>query len=104
MTHSVPFMKATNVVAPKKSSKDVPDLEEAIEEEDDGDLPEAAEVDDDDMDIKGDKYIKQPKAKPASKKKASKKTADADGDDEEDDVKPAKGKGKGKGKGKAAKK
>ncbi|KAK3684213.1 replication factor RFC1 C terminal domain-containing protein [Podospora appendiculata] len=87
MSHPIPFMKASNIMAPKKASKDVPDLEEAIEEEDEGDVVEAVEVDEDDLDLKTDKYIKVPKAKPA--KKSTKKAAKVvDDDDEEEDVKP----------------
>ncbi|KAK3387629.1 replication factor RFC1 C terminal domain-containing protein [Podospora didyma] len=95
-SHPVPFMKASNVVAPKVRSKDVPDLEEAIEEEDEGDALEAVEVDEEELDLKTDKYIKQPKAKPA-KKAAAKKTAkvvDDDDDDEDDGGKTTKTKDK----------
>ncbi|OTB03386.1 hypothetical protein M426DRAFT_321756 [Hypoxylon sp. CI-4A] len=86
MSHPIPFMKASNVVAPKVA-KDKPDLEEAFEDEDEE--PQAAEAveandDDDDVDIEKDKYIKKPKAKKGAKKTA--KTADGDGDE-----KPAKG-------------
>ncbi|KAK3989555.1 replication factor RFC1 C terminal domain-containing protein [Cladorrhinum sp. PSN332] len=107
MSHPMPFMRASNLsMAPKKLSKDMPDLEEAIEEEDDAALAdEAPEVDpEDDVDISKDKYVKakkpgaKGKAKAApSKKKAAAKAADFDDDDDEDeeeDVKPAKGKGK----------
>jgi replication factor C subunit 1 len=99
MSHPVPFMKASNVLAPKKMAKEVPDLEEAIEEEDDADVVEAPEVDDDeDMDIKGDKYIKQPKPKAAGKKGGKKATAKgADAGDDEDAPQPAKAKAKGTG-------
>ncbi|EOO00070.1 putative replication factor c subunit 1 protein [Phaeoacremonium minimum UCRPA7] len=93
MSHPVPFMKASNVTATKKVAKEMPDLEEAIEEEDDNDVLEPAEADDDETDIKKDKYIKQPKQKA---KKATKKPTKAEDDDEDDDVKPAKGRGKGK--------
>ncbi|KAM3522034.1 hypothetical protein NHJ13051_005916 [Beauveria bassiana] len=93
MSHPVPFMKAsTNVVAPKKSAKDMPDLEEAIEEEDDAELVEAPIEDDDEIDFKKDKYIKQPKAKKATKKTKAK------GDDEEDEKPKAKSKAKAKAK------
>lgn len=93
MSHPVPFMKAsTGVAAPKKSAKDMPDLEEAIEEEDDAELVEAPAEDDDEIDFKKDKYIKKPKAK-----KATKKTKAKAGDDD-DDEKPAKPKAKGKAK------
>lgn len=84
-------MKASNVIAPKKQTKEVPDLEEAIEEEDDGQAAEVPDVDEDEIDLKKDKYIKQPKKKPA-KKSATKAAADGDGDD------PPKSKGKTKGK------
>ncbi|KAK6825229.1 hypothetical protein PG987_012723 [Apiospora arundinis] len=93
-SHPVPFMKASSVAEPKKIAKDVPDLEEAIEEEDEGDAAEPAEANDDEGDITKDKYIKQPKAKP---KRAPKKSAKAAKDEDDDeDVKPTKGKGKAK--------
>ncbi|KAF7523132.1 hypothetical protein G7054_g11888 [Neopestalotiopsis clavispora] len=101
--HPIPFMKASNVgAAPKKAAKDVPDLEEAIEEEDEGDVLEAADaVEEDEDDIKGDKYIKQPKAKA---KKPAKKAKAADGDEDADEEKPkAKGRAKAPAKGKAKK-
>jgi replication factor C subunit 1 len=94
-------MKASNVLAPKKTSREMPDLEEAIEEED-------MAVDDDngeeEDDIKTDKLIKQPKAKGGAKK-ATKKTKKANGDDS-DNPKPAKGQGRGRpaGKGRGGKK
>ncbi|TQW00852.1 chromosome transmission fidelity factor [Cordyceps javanica] len=91
MSHPVPFMKAsTNVVAPKKSAKDMPDLEEAIEEEDDGEVVEAPGEEDEEIDFKKDKYIKQPKAKKATKKSKAK------ADDEEEEKPKAKPKTKAK--------
>ncbi|KAI1471045.1 DNA replication factor C, large subunit [Daldinia caldariorum] len=103
-SHPIPFMKASSVIAPKAASKEKPDLEEAMEEEDDADVAEVVEAvdEDDDLDIEKDKYIKKPKAKPA--KRGGKKAAAAtEGEDE--DGKPAKGrKGKtGGAKGKAKK-
>ncbi|KAF2997214.1 hypothetical protein E8E14_002451 [Neopestalotiopsis sp. 37M] len=101
--HPIPFMKASNVgAAPKMAAKDVPDLEEAIEEEDEGDVLEAADaVEEDEDDIKGDKYIKQPKGKA---KKPAKKAKAADGDEDADEEKPkAKGRAKAPAKGKAKK-
>lgn len=70
--HPLPFMKASNVVAPQKVPKSAPDLEEAIEEEDDGEIlaEEQADAVDDEVDISKDKYIKKPKT---SKDNASKK-------------------------------
>ncbi|KAJ4307176.1 DNA replication factor C complex subunit Rfc1 [Collariella sp. IMI 366227] len=68
-SHPVPFMKASSVVAPKKLGKEMPDLEEAIEEEDENDVAEVAEVDDEeDVDLSKDKYIRQPKAKGTAKR------------------------------------
>lgn len=93
MSHPVPFMKASSVAAPKKLAKDMPDLEEAIEEEDEGDVVESAEVDEEELDLKTDKYIKQPKK---TAKKPAKKAAKANDDDDDDDSgKAAKAKGKG---------
>ncbi|KAK4172556.1 putative replication factor C subunit 1 [Triangularia setosa] len=104
-SHPVPFMRATNLPAQaKKPSRDVPDLEEAIEEEDD-ELAVAEPVDDEeeDLDLSKDKYVKQPKKKAAPRKAAAprktaaakKKEEDDDQDeDEDDDVTPAKAKAK----------
>ncbi|KAH8677352.1 replication factor RFC1 C terminal domain-containing protein [Xylariales sp. PMI_506] len=100
-SHPVPFMKATNVTATKKATKEVPDLEEAIEESDDGEALDAPDVDEDEEnDIKGDKYIKQPKAKA---KRAPKKPVKAAGDDEADEGSSKAGKAKGKAGGTKAK-
>ncbi|KZL69451.1 replication factor RFC1 C terminal domain-containing protein, partial [Colletotrichum tofieldiae] len=93
MSHPIPFMKASNVMEPKKAAKQAPDLEEAIEEDDDADVIEPAEpVEDDQLDLKGDKYIKQPKPKA---KRATKK-AKADDEEDDADVKPKKGRSNGK--------
>lgn len=91
-SHPVPFMKASNVTAPvKAAAKEAPDLEEAIEEDDDAQAAEPVEAaDDDEIDFKKDKYIKQPKKKPAAKKASAK--ADAD----DDDVGAKKGRGRPK--------
>lgn len=116
-SHPVPFMKASNVVAPKAAKRVQPDLEEAVDESDGEDvLPEGEtkEEEEEDVDIKKDKYIKEPKKKPAPKttakkgKKRGKKEADDDegldaSESEEQPKKPkkatAKGGRKGKGKG-----
>lgn len=95
-THPMPFMKASTVVAPAKSTKEIPDLEEAIEESDNEALVETPDIEDEDMDISKDKYIKKPKAKKATGKKPAgrktKKADDADGNegDSQDEVKPKK--------------
>lgn len=104
MSHPVPFMKASGVVAPKKATKEVPDLEDAIEASDDeAAVAEPADEDEDEIDLKKDKLIKQPKPKA---KRTTKKKADDEGEGEEDGGgKAAKGRSKGKGaaKGKAKK-
>ncbi|CAK7272029.1 DNA replication factor C complex subunit Rfc1 [Sporothrix epigloea] len=106
MAHPVPFMKATNnVTVARKSAHEAPDLEEALEEEDDADVVADAVVDDDDdeLDLKKDKYIKQPKAKPkrAAPKKTAKAKAAAD-DDLDDDLDGAAAAQKARSKAKAA--
>ncbi|KAI0479217.1 replication factor RFC1 C terminal domain-containing protein [Xylariaceae sp. FL0804] len=100
--HPIPFMKASSVAAPKKGTKEKPDLEEAMEDEDEAEAVEVAEaVEEEDEDISKDKYIKKPKAKAA--KKGGKKAANK-GDDEEVDEKPkARGRKPGTGKTKAKK-
>jgi len=83
-SHPLPYLKASQVVAPKKKDKDRPDLEEAIDESDSGASSgddEAVLEEDEPLDLKKDKYVKAPKKKAAATDKA-------------------KGKGKGKGKGK----
>ncbi|KAI2632062.1 replication factor RFC1 C terminal domain-containing protein [Hypoxylon sp. NC1633] len=89
--HPIPFMKASSVVAPKKASRDKPDLEEAIDEDDEAEAVEAVEAadEDEDVDIEKDKYIKKPKAKGG--KKGGKKAAKAGDVDDDEDTKPAKG-------------
>ncbi|KAL5118236.1 DNA replication factor C complex subunit Rfc1 [Pleosporales sp. CAS-2024a] len=104
-SHPLPFMKASSVVAPKKQAKEKPDLEEAIDESDEGEVIEEIKDEDEDeeVDLSKDKYVKQPKKKAAAKKgaaapkKAKKKAKDES--DEEEEIKP---KGKAKGKGAAA--
>ncbi|KAL8953900.1 MAG: hypothetical protein Q9222_000274 [Ikaeria aurantiellina] len=90
-SHPLPFMKASSIVAPKKIKKDVPDLEEAIGSSDEGEVvasdDEVKAEDDEELDLKKDKYVKAPSAKKSQAKK------DAAG-------KSGKGKGKGKGKDK----
>ena len=110
MSHPLPFMKAGGSLAPMKKAKEVPDLEEAIDESDDGDevLADAADDDDEEeeLDLKKDKYVTAAKKKAGPKKATAKKgkskvkKEEEDGEDEEmdseEDIKPTKGKGKGK--------
>ncbi|KAI9885982.1 MAG: hypothetical protein M1823_002204 [Watsoniomyces obsoletus] len=73
-SHPLPFMKASNILAPsKKLSREKPDLEEAIDESDDnggveedskeGIVKQEGAEDDEDLDLSKDKYVKQPKKK-----------------------------------------
>ncbi|KAG8531035.1 uncharacterized protein KY384_004392 [Bacidia gigantensis] len=124
-THPLPYMKASQVVAPKKKDKERPDLEEAMDESDSGvesgaDKPVGS--DDEPLDLKKDKYVKAPtkrkgkKAAPAGGEKGKgkgkgKQVKEEEEDevdvivDEDSDVKPKKGRGKGgTGKGKQLKK
>lgn len=91
-------MKASAVVGPTKVAKEKPDLEEAIEESDEGEVvedPDAKKNEDEEGDITKDKYIKQPKKKAGPKKKAKAKAA---ADDDEEEERPKKGKGKSRAK------
>ncbi|CRK24687.1 hypothetical protein BN1708_003828 [Verticillium longisporum] len=102
MSHPVPFMKSGNIQAPMKKAKDAPDLEEAIEEEDEGEAEPEEAVDEDKLDLKTDKYVKAAKKKPVkgAKAKATKKAEDGN----ESDAKPKKGRAKASAaKGKAKK-
>lgn len=84
-SHPLPFMKANSIVAPKKSRGDKPDLEEAMDGSDDEDLVlgvGSENVSDDEiLDLKKDKYVKQPKkqsvSKASMKKVASKSKEEA---------------------------
>jgi len=95
-------MKASTVVAPKKQAKEKPDLEEAIEASDEGEVVEEVQEDGEDVDLSKDKYVKQPKKKAVSKKaapatKRGKRKAET-GSEEEEEEDEVKSKGKGKAK------
>ena len=93
-SHPLPFMKASQVVAPKAAPKEKPDIEDALEESDEEEVVEEAKDDDEELDLKKDKYVSQPKKKKAAPKgKKTKKAAAADADDFIDDgeEKPKKG-------------
>jgi len=117
MSHPLPYMKASQVVAPKKKSKERPDIEDALEESDSGASSgeDQAILDEDEpLDLKKDKYVAAPKKKKAPAKaksagakgkgkgKSKNESDDLGNDDEsEEDVKPRKGAtGKGKGRSK----
>ena len=113
MAHPLPYMKASQVVAPRKKDKERPDIEEALDESDSGVSEgegQAVLDDDEPLDLKKDKYVKaaKPKAKVRAaaatdkgkgKGKVKKEECESEGDDEIEDVKPKKGsKGKGRAK------
>lgn len=104
-SHPLPFMKATNVLAPKKGPKVKPDIEDAIDDSEDEEVVDDAKEEDEEeeLDLKKDKYVKVPKAKKAAGKgtaakgkKAKTKDDDFDDDEEEKPKKGRKGKAKAK--------
>ncbi|KAK2758352.1 hypothetical protein FQN54_004201 [Arachnomyces sp. PD_36] len=108
-SHPLPFIKATSVIAPKKLPKEKPDLEDAIDESDEEEItPEGetrADDEEEELDLKKDKYVKVPKAKKkgaakgaAAKKNAKGKKRDPDSDVESEEPKKARKAGKPKGK------
>lgn len=105
-SHPLPYMKASNVAAPKAAKKEKPDLEEAIDESDDAEIIDDAAPEDEDevgeLDLAKDKYVQAPKKKKKAPTKTGKKSKD-DARDDDDDEAPttSKTKGKGKAKGKA---
>jgi replication factor C subunit 1 len=73
------FQKASTVVATKGGKRDRPDVEDAFEDSDDGEIIEDLDVEDDndnDDDITKDRMIKEkkPKGKSKSVSASSKKT------------------------------
>lgn len=130
--HPMPFIKASAIgnAAAKigGGARAKPDLEEAVDESDgegavDGALEAADEGDEEELDLKKDKYVKVPKKKAAPKAKATagakgkakgKKDKDEDDDESESDDEPkakkrgagstrgggaGRGRGRGRGKG-----
>ena len=119
VSHPLPYMKASQVVAPKKKEKERPDIEDALEGSDSGASSgdDRAVLDEDEpLDLKRDKYITAPKKKAVKAKKGASKEKGkgrareeregiVEGEREsEEDVKSKKGAGaKGKGKGRPKK-
>ncbi|KAI5296586.1 hypothetical protein KEM52_006207 [Ascosphaera acerosa] len=93
-SHPVPYMKASAVVAPRAAAKERPDIEEAIDESDEGEAAADDAVEDEDaLDLKKDKLVRVPKKRAAPKPRAKKarEAAAADCDDDDDvDPKPKK--------------
>jgi len=108
VSHPLPYMKASQIIAPKKKSKERPDIEDALEGSDSGaDTGDDQAVLDEDepLNLKKDKYVQAPKKKqrPAKGKAKAKNGSDEDvGSESEEDVKPRKAAAK-KGKGRAKK-
>lgn len=120
MSHPLPYMKASSIVAPKKKSKERPDIEEALDESDSGVSSggEDAVLDEDQpLDLKKDKYVAAPKKKRKTAAKGKKGATRGKGpgktneefdevlededDGSEENIKPRKGAGtKGKAKSK----
>lgn len=100
MPHPLPFIKSSPgstapAIAGGKARKEVPDLEEAIEESEDEAIL-ADDDDDDDLDLTKDKYVKAKKPGAKARPAAAKKTASSS----KAKTAPKTPKGKGKGKGK----
>lgn len=111
-SHPLPYVKADNVTTSKGIPKDKPDIEDAIDESDEEDVlgDEAKDDDNEEPDLKKDKYVKLPKKSAAQKgisgkgKRATKGKKNEEDDfidnDEDNNAKPRKGRGR-KSKGKA---
>ncbi|KAL1954057.1 hypothetical protein VTO42DRAFT_1791 [Malbranchea cinnamomea] len=100
-SHPLPFMKASTVVAPKKLPKVKPDLEDAIEESDEGEeiLGEEevkGEDEDSELDLKKDKYIRAPKKKAATAGNTKSKKRSRKNEEDEDIISNSEEKPKGK--------
>ena len=114
MSHPLPYMKASQVVAPKKKSREKPDIEDALEESDSEASSGGEQIvleEDEPLDLKKDKYVVAPRKKKTTAKgkssgvkaKGKGRTREASDDDagiedeSEEDTRPRKG-GGGKGK------
>ncbi|KAH8424722.1 replication factor C subunit 1 [Aspergillus melleus] len=95
-SHPLPFIKASNVVAPKKMPKEKPDIEDAIEESDEEILEDDTKEDDEseELDLKKDKYVRVPKKTAKGGAGKGKKAKKANDDSIDDEEKPKKGKGR----------
>lgn len=95
-SHPLPFIKASDVVAPRKMPKEKPDIDDAIEESDEEEVVEDTKEGEEgeELDLKKDKYVSLPKKTGTKKGNASKakkgKKAPA-ADEQADEEKPKKG-------------
>lgn len=106
-SHPLPFLKAGTGAPQTKAAKVKPDLEEAIDESDEEVLidPAAEETQDEELDLKKDKYVQAPKKRKAVPKKTGKATSAAEAEEtNENESAPAKrSRARGKGAGKSSK-
>lgn len=102
-SHPLPFMKASSVAVPKKMPKEKPDIEDAIEESDEGEVvdeEDPKEEENEELDLKKDKYVSLPKksgakkAGGAGKGKKAKKMAEEDDFIDDEEQKSKKGRGR----------
>jgi replication factor C subunit 1 len=94
-SHPIPFMKVSSITAPKGLPKVKPDIEDAIDESDEGEIPEDDVKGDDEseeLDLKKDKHVKVPKKPVAQRGAAGRaKKATKGKKDDEDAEKPKRG-------------
>ena len=106
-SHPLPFLKAGGAPPPAKVAKAKPDLEEAIEESEDDLLldPAADDGEDEELDLKKDKYVQAPKKRKAATKRPTKgvEASEAERVSGSEEPPSKKSKTKGKGKSKATK-
>ena len=100
-SHPMPFIKASQVAQPKKLPKDKPDVEEAMEEDEEEVVEDEDDKGDEDQgtleeQLSKDKYVKKPKAKKGAAAKVRGKRKSEAMEEVEEDEKPKKGKGKAK--------
>ncbi|OCT48022.1 Replication factor C subunit 1 [Cladophialophora carrionii] len=115
-SHPMPFVKASNVLGMAKAGgakREKPDLEEAVDESEGEEVLADAEVADeeDELDLKKDKYIKPAKKKPArasaggadakgkGKRKKAEDNNESEAESEEEPKKKRGGSGRGRGGG-----
>ena len=88
MSHPLPYIKASSIVAPKKKSKERPDIEEALDESESEVSSGGEETildEDQPLDLKKDKYVAAPKGKRKVGAKGKKGPAKAGGKGKRDE-------------------
>lgn len=91
-SHPLPFIKASSVAVPKKMPKERPDIEEALDESDEEEVldDDSKENDEEELDLKKDKYVRLPKKSAKGGAGKGKKAKKANDDGEDADEKPKK--------------